>query len=33
MSGVITVSGGEGDDVKRYQEKQIAAAIAQVSKK
>jgi predicted RNA binding protein YcfA (HicA-like mRNA interferase family) len=31
--GVITVSGGEGEDAQRYQEKQVIQAIAQASKK
>ncbi|MFN0079721.1 MAG: type II toxin-antitoxin system HicA family toxin [Prosthecobacter sp.] len=31
--GIITLSGGEGDDAQRYQEKQIAQAIAQTLKK
>jgi predicted RNA binding protein YcfA (HicA-like mRNA interferase family) len=31
--GIITISGGEGDDAQRYQEKQIAQAIAQTRKK
>jgi predicted RNA binding protein YcfA (HicA-like mRNA interferase family) len=30
--GVITVSGGEGDDARHYQERQVAQAIAKVSK-
>ncbi|MEA1051655.1 type II toxin-antitoxin system HicA family toxin [Lamprobacter modestohalophilus] len=30
--GVVTVSGKIGDDAKRYQEKQVAQAIAMVSK-
>ena len=33
LPGVITVSGGEGDDVQRYQERQVAQAIAQTRKK
>ncbi len=28
LAGVITVSGGEGDDAKTYQERQVAKAIA-----
>jgi predicted RNA binding protein YcfA (HicA-like mRNA interferase family) len=32
-AGVITVSGGEGDDAKHYQEKQVSQAIAQAGKK
>jgi predicted RNA binding protein YcfA (HicA-like mRNA interferase family) len=31
--GIITLSGAEGDDAQRYQEKQIAQAIAQTLKK
>lgn len=31
--GIITVSGADGDDAQRYQEKQIAQAIAQALKK
>lgn len=31
--GVITISGGEGDDSQRYQEKQVAQAIAQAGKR
>lgn len=31
--GVVTISGGEGDDVQRYQERQVAQAIAQSRKK
>lgn len=31
--GVVTISGGEGDDVQRYQERQVAQAIAQTRKK
>jgi predicted RNA binding protein YcfA (HicA-like mRNA interferase family) len=33
FSGIITLSGGDGDDAQRYQEKQIAQAIAQTLKK
>ena len=28
LRGIITLSGGEGDDARRYQEKQVAEAIA-----
>jgi predicted RNA binding protein YcfA (HicA-like mRNA interferase family) len=31
--GIISLSGAEGDDAKRYQEKQVASAIAQTLKK
>lgn len=31
--GLVTISGGEGDDVQRYQERQVAQAIAQSRKK
>jgi len=31
--GVITLSGSEGDDAHRYQEKQVAQAIAKVVEK
>jgi predicted RNA binding protein YcfA (HicA-like mRNA interferase family) len=31
--GIITLSGAEGDDAQRYQEKQIVQAIAQTLKK
>jgi predicted RNA binding protein YcfA (HicA-like mRNA interferase family) len=31
--GVLTVSGGEGDDAKTYQERQVAKAIADVKSK
>lgn len=30
--GVVTLSGGDGDDAKRYQENQVAEAIAKASK-
>ena len=30
--GVVTISGKTGDDVKRYQDKQVAQAIEMVSK-
>jgi len=30
--GVITISGGEGDDAQRYQEKQVTQAVAQARK-
>lgn len=30
--GIITISGGEGDDAKRYQEKQVAQAVAESQK-
>jgi predicted RNA binding protein YcfA (HicA-like mRNA interferase family) len=33
LTGVITVSGGEGEDARRYQEKQVATAVAQVNKR
>jgi predicted RNA binding protein YcfA (HicA-like mRNA interferase family) len=29
FGGVVTLSGGEGDDARRYQEKQVAEAVAQ----
>lgn len=29
--GAVTLSGGEGDDAKRYQEKQVRQAIEQVN--
>lgn len=32
-AGVVTLSGGDGDDAHRYQEKQVAQAIAQTLKK
>ena len=32
FSGAVTVSGNPGDDAKRYQEKQVAQAIEEVSK-
>ena len=32
-AGVVTVSGNEGDDARRYQEKQVAEAIAKVENK
>lgn len=31
--GIISLSGAEGDDAHRYQEKQVASAIAQTRKK
>jgi predicted RNA binding protein YcfA (HicA-like mRNA interferase family) len=31
--GIMTLSGGEGDDAQRYQEKQVTQAIAHTRKK
>jgi predicted RNA binding protein YcfA (HicA-like mRNA interferase family) len=33
LPGVITLSGNEGDDAQRYQEKQVAQAIALIGRK
>lgn len=33
LTGVLTLSGGDGDDAKRYQERQVTEAIAQTCKK
>ncbi|WP_395746220.1 type II toxin-antitoxin system HicA family toxin [Prosthecobacter sp.] len=33
FAGVLSLSGAEGDDAQRYQEKQVAQAIAQTLKK
>jgi len=32
FQGVVTLSGGDGDDARRYQEKQVAEAIAMTRK-
>ena len=33
LAGVLTVSGGEGDDAKTYQERQVSKAIAEIETK